>query len=180
MKSLWSQFRYRMHTFPSHLEKQLAEHLIEHNLMESNYKLDENVVRVDIDLPGMILASRSWQQIKIDTLNIGIPSSDVEQFLYNLKLTKLKTFKDGTEYYVIHGFMMNIVLTPEQRLLMIDALEEILLEAMKITELEQEQFQAAIDEVNEDGVKVLSIKDKNYRKDVLKLIQKGKKTGEIN
>jgi hypothetical protein len=68
-----------------------------------------------IDLPGMITADRPWEDLTVGGLKLGIPSQDFGYFAAKLKCSPARRFASGKEYHKIHGWLVCVVVTPEQR-----------------------------------------------------------------
>jgi hypothetical protein len=79
-----------------------------------------------IDLPGMLLTSRKYHHVSIPGLDLEIPCQDAEYFLEDLQKLEPRKFSDGTVYYKLHGWLQCIVLTEENRQLMIADIEKAL------------------------------------------------------
>lgn len=122
-----------------------------------------------IDLPGMCMVDRPYEEIKIDTFKLSIPSQDFTHFVRALFEAPERMFADGEKYYKIHGWMHCIVFTPEQRDMVLKAMEEMLPEAARKAEEADREFSRRMEEINRDGVKVISHRDK-YSKDAPKKV----------
>jgi hypothetical protein len=113
-----------------------------------------------IDLPGMCMVDRPHEEIKIDTFKLSIPSQDFKVFLRELALAPKRKFSDGQEYYKIHGWRVCVVFTLQQRDLVLHAMEEMLNSAEKRGNDADEEFSRRMAEINKDGPRVISHRDK--------------------
>lgn len=77
-----------------------------------------------IDLPGMIRMDRGWWSCDLDVGRVSFPVLDVRDLRRQLVTLPLRTFKDGTEYYKLHGWLMCVVLTPQHRDVILQALKD--------------------------------------------------------
>lgn len=80
-----------------------------------------------IDEPGMVAMDRPTTVFVIDGLSITIPCEDVATMAAKLERAKPRTFEtgglaEGLSYYKLHGFCKCIVLTPDQRYLLLEQL----------------------------------------------------------
>lgn len=118
----------------------------------------EPVEKGFIDNPGMILQDRSHEVLEVDGFLLTIPSEDFRYFYESLKKKTERTFNDGRKYFKIHGWLHCVVFTPEQRDACLALMEARLPEAEKRSKADTDRFKAAINEINKDGVKVISAK----------------------
>lgn len=72
-----------------------------------------------IDLPGMVMADRPIESIRIDTFTLEIPSQDFDHFFDRLSKSPVRRFSDGSRYYKLHSWMMCVVLSTEQGALLV-------------------------------------------------------------
>lgn len=105
-----------------------------------------------IDLPGMILADRPWEDLMIGPFKLGIPSQDFEIFAAELERSPVRRFASGKEYHKIHGWMTCVVVTPEQRERMLRDMEAMLPEARRHQEEADERLTNALDRMRKAGV----------------------------
>lgn len=172
--NLWSfvfsfPFGYKNHYCPKKLVPGLLADLtarIGHDVEIEVEDRDDGM----IDLPGMLWVDRPYEKIKIDTFTLEIPSQDFSVFVRKLVEAPRRRFLDGQEYYKIHGYMCCVMFTPEQRDLVLQEMERLIPEAEKRCEEADRAFSDNIAEINKDGVKVISQKDK-YSKYAPKFIK---------
>lgn len=113
-----------------------------------------------IDLPGMIMVDRPIEKIKIDTFTLSMPSQDFHEFFRELKFVHKRAFADGQEYYKIHGWLQCVVLTPEQRDLVLQAMADMLPDVLRRGEEADKEFSRRMRELNKGGAQVISHRDK--------------------
>lgn len=78
---------------------------------------------ISFDLPGMVAVDRPLCSVRIGDLRIEIPSEDVVTILRHLRALSVRKRPGGRPYYKLHGFRRSLVLTPEQYVVMVAALE---------------------------------------------------------
>jgi hypothetical protein len=119
-----------------------------------------------IDLPGMIMMDRPLERIEIDGFTLIIPSQDFTYFVDELaNKAPVRKFADGQEYHKIHGWMVCVVMTPAQRQAVLEKMDELLPEASRRGDEADDEFSRRMSEINKDGVKVVSMRDKkNWKK----------------
>lgn len=113
-----------------------------------------------IDLPGMIMIDRPMERIRIDTFDLDIPSQDSRHFAMELYGGPKRKLGDGREYYKIHGGYVCMVLTVEQRDLVLTEMNRMLPEAKKRGEQADAEFSRRMRTLREKGVDVISHRDK--------------------
>ncbi len=107
------------------------------------------------DLPGMVSAGRPWEDIQLGGFKLGFPSTDLEHFLGELTRSPVRRFASGREYHKIHGWLHCVVLTPEQRVAAMEAMEAILPEVRRRAEEEDKKLERALERINADKVRVV-------------------------
>lgn len=121
------------------------------------------------DLPGMIWTGRSYREVEVDGLKLTVPSQDWASLVFELKLRTVRVFPTGEQYYKLHHWRNPcFVFTPAQRDALIAALEAQQDAADAEAEQDNKRFLAGIDEINKDGVKVVSA-----RAEMIREAQKG-------
>jgi len=111
-----------------------------------------------VDLPGMIMTDRTYQEFKLGEFVLSIPTEDMETFLDELEVAKIRKFEDGKEYCKIHGWLHCVVFTPDQRVTMLSEMKA-RLPAVKIqAKAERAEFSRRIAEINKGGSKVITSK----------------------
>jgi hypothetical protein len=108
------------------------------------------------DLPGIVLANRSWEDVMVGEFKLGFPSQDFAYFMAELEASPVRRFVSGREYHKIHGWLHCIVLTPEQRAAALETMATMLPEARGRAEEENRRFLAKMDLVNEDKLRAVS------------------------
>jgi hypothetical protein len=111
------------------------------------------------DPGGMVTMGRSYQKLKIDTATMTVASVDFAAFHDELKDLPLRKFDNGQEYYKIHGWLHCTVFSPEQRAQLLDACEKLRPIVDETAKVENDRFIRALDEINEGGLKVASVRD---------------------
>jgi len=132
---------------------------------------------VGLDLPGMIMKDRSIRTVDIDGLTLEMPSQDWESLLAEVKLLQKRVFASGLGYYKIHAHFYCLVLTPEQRNIMIKAMEAQLAEAAVEGEADDKRFADGLRKLNEElaekgGAQIISARALAY--DQAQVDQKGR------
>lgn len=112
------------------------------------------------DRAGMIMVDRPYEKIKIDTFSLEFPSQDFEHFMLRLFKAPERKFQNGDRYYKIHGWLHCVMFTPEQRDLVLKAMEEMLPAVREKADAADKEFSRRMREINKDGVKVISHRDK--------------------
>lgn len=100
-----------------------------------------------IDAPQIVLVSPTFQQIKIDSLEIIFPTLQFQMFLEHLEGLPERTFKSGKKFYKLHGFFACVVLTPEQRDLLVRSMREMLPAVEKLAAAEWKSTQEKAEEL---------------------------------
>lgn len=153
---------FKVHISLSRYSKPLQDDLV--SRLGNDSFIDPTVRDVSstlIDLPGMIMADRSVENIKIDTLNLGIPSSDFEYFYGKLAKLQPRTFADGQVYYKLHGYLVCLVLTEEQRNVLLSEMDSTREAAKARANKDDAEFEKRIKEINKKNTKVLTKFDLN-------------------
>lgn len=120
----------------------------------------KGVVDGGCDRPGMVMTDRPWETIKIDTFSLEFPTQDFEYFVEKLYSAPERKAPSGASYYKIHGWRHCVVLTPEMRDLVLEAMEEMLPEVQDRAAEADKEFSRRLREINKGGVKVISHRDK--------------------
>ena len=122
----------------------------------------EGIDKVWWDPGGMIMQDRSHQTMELDSATLSVASQDFELFLRKLEALPLRTFDSGKGYYKLHGWPCHcLVLSVEQRDLVLKEGKARLEMVKKVAEAEDEEFQRRLDRINSGGLKIISAKDKN-------------------
>lgn len=113
----WSYFRFAQakgHFVRENLRAQLLEEATERKFgFEAE---DRDVTEGGIDLPGMIWVHRGFEVIELPGgLKFSLPYSDAIFFMKELENAPLRSFKDGTVYYKLHGWLSCIIMNPFER-----------------------------------------------------------------
>lgn len=116
-----------------------------------------------IDLPGMVMTDRSYQNIKIDTFRLVIPTEDFEYFHDKLRESPVRRFRSGDEYHKVHGWMACAMFSPEQREMIVDAMADVLPDVRMAAEAEAVEFSRRLSVVRGKGVDVISGKDRKLK-----------------
>jgi hypothetical protein len=112
------------------------------------------------DRPGMIMVDRPIEKIKIDTFHLDIPSQDFQYFVRKLIDAPERTTPDGQKYYKIHGWLHCVVFTPDQRDIVLQTMAEMWPEVEAKADKADKEFSRRMREINKNGVKVISHRDK--------------------
>lgn len=121
----------------------------------------EEATEGGMDLPGMCMADRPWENMMIGDFKFSVPSQDFEYFLSELDRVTVRKFSDGQEYFKIHGNYHCLVLTPEQREELLNTMYNMVRDVRKRAEEADEEFTRRIAKINEksSGAKVVSCRD---------------------
>lgn len=117
----------------------------------------------ELDLGGMLMLGRSVQKVHVDGFELRVPSQDFSVIHDELLHSPLRMTVDGLPYYKIHGAYCCVVLTPEQRQRVIEEWDRIAPEAEAQAEADQQEFLRRLDQINKDGVKIISARDPRNR-----------------
>lgn len=101
-----------------------------------------------IDMPGMIMADRSYQTLTLDELSVTVPSQDFPLFHERLLHAKEEIISDGCSVIKLRGWLSGIVMTPEHRRQLLSSMEEMLPAVKRLAASEDEEFTRRIDGVN--------------------------------
>lgn len=100
-----------------------------------------------VDLPGMVLADRSYEQFDVGSFSLTIPSTDVDAFYSELTQARLRTIND-VEFYKIHGWVHCVILTPEQRKSVLEQMENRIASINERSMTDKVRFEKAISQIN--------------------------------
>lgn len=123
---------WKSHAVPEYLESVLVGDLAARQPPDDDPAEVQShpIVSMGIDMPGMVCTTRPWMTFHIDGLDIEIPCEDVASFLLQLNSLKPREFTHekagafkGLSYYKLHGFCKCIVLTPDLKVMLTEALE---------------------------------------------------------
>lgn len=128
---------WKSHAVPEYLEGALVADLHARHPDEEPAKVESSPINsMGIDQPGMVAMDRPWMTFKIDGLDIEIPCEDVASFILQLDALKPREFVHGNlgafkglTYYKLHGFCKCIVLTPDLKVMLTEALQADVAEA---------------------------------------------------
>jgi hypothetical protein len=121
------------------------------------------------DLPGIVLAHRSWEDIDLGGFKLGFPTQDFEHFVAELERSSIRKFSSGKEYHKIHGWMHCVILTPEQRTTVLKAMAEMLPDVRKRAEEEDRLFLEAMERVNKDKPRAFSWREAQIRGEAMRV-----------
>jgi hypothetical protein len=114
-----------------------------------------------IELPGMCMVDRPIEEIETGGFRLCIPTQDFAHFGARLMDAPVRKFADGKEYHKIHGWHSCIVFTPEQREEVLAKMDGMLDAVQKRAEEADEEFSRRMAQINKDGPRVISARDKN-------------------
>lgn len=124
-----------------------------------------------IDLPGMIMKDRSYQKIEVvDGFTLEIPSQDFLYYFRELRDGPEREFSTGQKYYKIHGWLVCMVFSTEQRDRILSVMRERLEEVNEIAKREDEEFSNRLKKINKDGIKIVSPRDPESMKVLEKVL----------
>lgn len=140
------------HVCPTELLRPLCDELVRRSVLEGGKveKIEETDV-CRLDLPGMILASRSWEKFDVDGLTAMFPSADINTFRRFLEEAEERTFPDGTPYHKVHGMMWCLVLTPAQRDGLARQMDAVMPEALLRGAADDQRLQDARSDCEREG-----------------------------
>jgi hypothetical protein len=154
---------YKAHFVPKQLVMGIVQDLTSREHEEEGAGEVFEIKGVDagfVDRPGMIMVDRPVEKIKIDTFHLDIPSQDFQYFGKKLLKAELRQLPDGQKYYKIHGWLHCVVFTPDQRDLVLKTMAEMYPEVESKAEKADKEFSRRMREINKNGVKVVSHRDK--------------------
>lgn len=120
---------WKSHAVPAYLGHTLIADLRARRNEEIEYE-EQDTTNVAIDMPGMIAVDRPWMDFELDGLTVEMPCEDVLAFWSELKNLRSREFTHGTgmgvgmTYYKLHGLYKCIVLTPDLRFQLLEALAD--------------------------------------------------------
>lgn len=103
----------------------------------------EPVDDVIIDLPGMIPADRTYQELDLDGLEVTIPSMDFEILHALLLRAKVTVLPGGTEIVKLRGSIEGLVMTVKQRDTLVRLMDEIMPAVTILGDKENKRFSSA-------------------------------------
>lgn len=113
--------------------------------------------RAFIDMPGMIMADRTYQTIELEDLTLEIPTTDFSIMYEQLKHAGEEFLPGGSSVFKLRGWLCGLVLTLELRNLLLQKMSEVLPAVKIISQKENEEFVRRLDIVNKNSpVKVIS------------------------
>ena len=141
----------------------------------------EPTTRGWFDLPGMIQVGRSYEKFTLDGLEFTVAAENFEYMFNELRTVHERTFVDGKKYYKIHGWLHCPVFTPEQRTTLLNYMEGEMKRVMAVAEIEHQQFVDVINDINKDGINVVTPKaPKSMKAFEQKVLLSGKPTKDKN
>lgn len=148
---------WKGHFVPEHLAAELIDDAIARG--HDSFALDVPKDTAFIDLPGMVMVDRKLQTINVGDLPLEIPVSDFGTFLNHLKKLKPRVFAGGQTYRKLHGWLHCIVIPEASYTKMVLDMTTMLPAVEIMADQENKEFVRRLDEVNKDGVKVISHRD---------------------
>jgi len=121
---------------------------------------------VVIDLPGMVMVDRPMEQVEIDGFTLAMPSQDFDWFLDELyRLAPERSFKDGTKYHKIHGWVVCFVMSPDQKARMLEKMERMLPDVMKRAGQADQDMERRVARMDRDKKRIVRPKPVLVKKD---------------
>lgn len=159
---------FKLHFCPAEMADDLVTDLIErvadHSVSRSDVQV-EGAVGGLIDLPGMIMMDRPIEKFDIDGFTLEIPSQDFWFIVGELERgAPLRTFASGHKYHKIHGWMVCVVMTPEQRTDLLARMEKETPDIQERAAKADEEFSLRLKQINKDTVRIVSWRDKANQK----------------
>jgi len=93
-----------------------------------------------VDLPGMIMADRTHQELEFDGLMLTFPTTDFKYLLNELKEGLEEILVGGVPCVKLRGWLTGLVITPDQRKRLVAQMEEILPAVVVAARREDEEF----------------------------------------
>jgi len=124
-ESMWAKLTFVGYT-PYVCAKSLVADLVSELWDKAELEDVGPIDEIAIDLPGPIVVDRKMLSIKIDTLLITMPYSDVESFCDQLASAKPLVLSSGSTCFRLVAFGRSIIMTAEQRFLLAKAMSDIL------------------------------------------------------
>lgn len=167
---LWAKVKpsgWKIHAVPASLLEGLLQDARERGHTEITFA-PAGTEDIMIDLPGMCMVDRTYQEIRIDTLSLSIPTTDFTVFFNELGQAPKRKFANGQEYYKIHGWLACVVFTPEQRDLVLKSMTELMPVVSEAARKEDEEFERRLAQVNKQSPVKVVARPRNSQKVVLK------------
>jgi len=144
--------------------KRLAYELIEEIGVDEETQVEiQPTTEGLLDNPGMISMDRSYQNIRIDTFKLVIPTEDFEYFHDKLRDAPLRKFRNGDEYHKIHGWMTCAMFTRDQQEMMVQAMGEIMPDVRETAQQEAIEFSRRLAKLRDKGVPIVSGKELRFK-----------------
>jgi hypothetical protein len=146
------------------LKADLVDRMSDQSVRESDVEVESSLSCL-IDLPGMIMMDRPVEKFAIDDFTLEVPSQDFWYVMGELdRAAPLRTFASGREYHKIHGWMVCVVMTPDQRADLLKRMEKQLPDIQQRAAEADEEFSLRLKQINKDTVRVVSWRDKANQK----------------
>lgn len=140
------------HFIPTEMFDDATEELVKR--FDATIDSVKDVTSATIDLPGMIMADRSYVDFDLGGFTLSIPTTDID-FYYKELQGKVRAV-NGKQYYKLHGWIHCIMVTPKQRDAMLQKIEAERNAISDKAKAEDEEFDRRIASINAGGVKVLT------------------------
>lgn len=159
---------YKSHYVPKQLVSALLVDLQERRASdypgsESDWTTSvKSVTDGEIDLPGLCMVDRPYEEIRIDSFSLMIPSQDFETIKERLESSKLRRFANGQKYYKVHGWRTCVVFTPEQRDTVLESMRENMTEVRDRRREANRELRRRLESANgEHGLEIPVLKNAN-------------------
>jgi len=150
----WVQLRFegavpfKTHYCPSDMMTDLVADLVARG---GELTRTEDTDKGCVDLPGIVLADRPWEDLMIGEFKLGIPSQDFEYFAVELERSPVRRFASGKEYHKIHGWLVCVIMTPKQREQALRDMVVMLPEARKHQQEADARLEKSLDRMRQAG-----------------------------
>lgn len=152
-------YNYKGHYCPTNL---LGGLIVDIETRGGELRQIEEIIEGTMDLPGMCMIDRPWEDLMIGDFKFSIPSQDFECILSELERVVVRRFSNGQEYFKIHGNYHCLVLTPTQRNSLLQIMHEMLDDVRRRAEEADEEISRRIAWINKrTKTGIISKMDKN-------------------
>ena len=135
------------------VEGSVKLHIVPHELVAtvvadlkgrgSPYVTQNPIAECGFDYPGMVHMDDVWYDFPLDGLVAQFSARSFEGMLKQLRELSKRTAPSGLWYFKLHGYLNCLVLTPKDRVRLLDSMTSKLQEALAQAELENRRFNEA-------------------------------------
>lgn len=141
----------KFHVVPDELVETVVADLKERG---SPFVRQNVILKVGIDYPGMVHRDDVWYDFQLDGIVAQFSARSFEGMLKQLRELPKRIAPSGMWYFKLHGFLNCLVLTPKNRVRLLDLMAPKLQEALVQAELEAQRFNEAFVKNSHSNVRV--------------------------